>query len=171
MLECVVFVRVEQARIVHRGALGFIVLFGYLHRQRIFDKFYIASFVNRFLIGVLCKTRQVPSETIFFDLTWPGTLEMSSTQEMGVPADAPRPRLCRITKWPDFDGYGFHLQAIKSKPGQFIGKIDDSSPAESAGLRSVLYMNIFPSTPTVFCDKLLFSPSVVLLLEKFITFL
>ncbi|CAG0915998.1 unnamed protein product [Notodromas monacha] len=47
----------------------------------------------------------------------------------------PQPRLCRITKWPDFDGYGFHLQAIKSKPGQFIGKIDDDSPAEKAGLK------------------------------------
>jgi hypothetical protein len=60
---------------------------------------------------------------------------MTTTGDLGIPPDAPRPRLCRISKWPDFDGYGFHLQAIKSKPGQFIGKIDDNSPAEAAGLR------------------------------------
>lgn len=44
-------------------------------------------------------------------------------------------RLCHIMKWDNFDGYGFDLHAEKSKPGQFIGKVDAKSPAESAGLR------------------------------------
>ena len=48
---------------------------------------------------------------------------------------APRPRLCHIVKWPDFDGYGFNLHAEKNRPGQFIGKVDPGSPAEMAGLR------------------------------------
>ncbi|XP_050407834.1 Na(+)/H(+) exchange regulatory cofactor NHE-RF1 isoform X1 [Patella vulgata] len=47
-----------------------------------------------------------------------------------------RPRLCHIIKWPDFQGYGFNLHAEKGKAGQFIGKVDDNSPASSAGLKS-----------------------------------
>lgn len=45
------------------------------------------------------------------------------------------PRNCRITKWPDFQGYGFNLHAERDRVGQFIGKIDDDSPAEAAGLK------------------------------------
>lgn len=52
-----------------------------------------------------------------------------------LPDDAPAPRLCHLIKWPDFDGYGFNLHAERSNPGQFIGKIDDDSPAQMAGLR------------------------------------
>lgn len=52
-----------------------------------------------------------------------------------LPDDAPAPRLCHLIKWPDFDGYGFNLHAERSNPGQFIGKIDDESPAQMAGLR------------------------------------
>ncbi|VVC89484.1 Na(+)/H(+) exchange regulatory cofactor NHE-RF2 [Leptidea sinapis] len=44
-------------------------------------------------------------------------------------------RLCHVRKVPDFDGYGFNLHAEKGKPGQYIGKVDDGSPAETAGLR------------------------------------
>lgn len=54
---------------------------------------------------------------------------------MSLPEDAPCPRLCHLIKWPDFDGYGFNLHAEKSKSGQFIGKVDDNSPAVLAGLR------------------------------------
>lgn len=52
-----------------------------------------------------------------------------------LPDDAPAPRLCHLIKWPDFDGYGFNLHAERSNPGQFVGKIDDDSPAQMAGLR------------------------------------
>nr|XP_037877285.1 LOW QUALITY PROTEIN: Na(+)/H(+) exchange regulatory cofactor NHE-RF1-like [Bombyx mori] len=45
------------------------------------------------------------------------------------------PRLCHVRKTPDFDGYGFNLHAEKGKPGQYIGKVDDGSPAETAGLK------------------------------------
>ena len=45
------------------------------------------------------------------------------------------PRLCHVTKWPDFQGYGFNLHAERDKPGQFIGNIDADSPAEEAGLK------------------------------------
>lgn len=44
-------------------------------------------------------------------------------------------RLCHVIKREDFDGYGFNLHAEKGKPGQYIGKVDDESPAEVAGLR------------------------------------
>ena len=49
--------------------------------------------------------------------------------------DAPRPRLCILRTWPNFQGYGFNLHAEKGKPGQFIGNVDSNSPAEAAGLR------------------------------------
>ncbi len=52
-----------------------------------------------------------------------------------LPMDAPRPRNCHIVKRPDFQGYGFNLHAEKARPGQFIGKVDENSPAEDAGLR------------------------------------
>ncbi|XP_028178424.1 Na(+)/H(+) exchange regulatory cofactor NHE-RF1 [Ostrinia nubilalis] len=48
---------------------------------------------------------------------------------------ATAPRLCHVRKSPNFDGYGFNLHAEKGKPGQYIGKVDDGSPAEAAGLR------------------------------------
>lgn len=48
---------------------------------------------------------------------------------------AASPRLCHVIKVPDFDGYGFNLHAEKGKPGQYIGKVDEASPAELAGLR------------------------------------
>lgn len=32
-------------------------------------------------------------------------------------------------------GYGFNLHAERDKPGQYIGLVDDDSPASSAGLR------------------------------------
>lgn len=50
-------------------------------------------------------------------------------------SDLPKPRLCHLKKWPDFEGYGFHLQAMKDAPGQYIGKVDEGSPAESAKLQ------------------------------------
>ncbi|XP_029637372.1 Na(+)/H(+) exchange regulatory cofactor NHE-RF3 isoform X1 [Octopus sinensis] len=44
------------------------------------------------------------------------------------------PRLCHLIKWQDFNGYGFNLHAEKGKAGQFIGKVDEGSPAEAAFL-------------------------------------
>ena len=45
------------------------------------------------------------------------------------------PRLCHIVRWSDFNGYGLNLHAEKGKAGQFIGKVDEGSPAEAAGLK------------------------------------
>lgn len=50
-------------------------------------------------------------------------------------SDAPRPRLCHLRKWPDFNGYGFNLHAERGKAGQFIGNVDPESPAVAANLR------------------------------------
>lgn len=44
-------------------------------------------------------------------------------------------RLCHILKCDNFDGYGFNLHSEKGKPGQYIGKVDEGSPAEAAGLK------------------------------------
>ena len=50
-------------------------------------------------------------------------------------SNEPRPRLCHLRRWPDFAGYGFNLHSERTKAGQYIGKVDQNSPAESAGLR------------------------------------
>ncbi|OQV16593.1 putative Na(+)/H(+) exchange regulatory cofactor NHE-RF2 [Hypsibius exemplaris] len=52
-----------------------------------------------------------------------------------VDDSAPAPRLCHLTRWEDFDGYGFNLHSDKTRTGQFIGKVDDDSPAAAAGLK------------------------------------
>lgn len=52
-----------------------------------------------------------------------------------VNAEQTPPRLCHVIKKENFDGYGFNLHAEKGKPGQYIGKVDDGSPAESSGLK------------------------------------
>ena len=52
------------------------------------------------------------------------------------PTDHPyKLRLCHLRIWPDFKGYGFNLHAEKNKTGQYIGKVDEGSPAEAAGLK------------------------------------
>ncbi|XP_060564025.1 Na(+)/H(+) exchange regulatory cofactor NHE-RF2-like isoform X2 [Ruditapes philippinarum] len=59
----------------------------------------------------------------------------SETRQKEVPAMTFHPRQCHVIKWPDFQGYGFNLHAEKERGGQYIGKIDENSPAEDAGLR------------------------------------
>lgn len=44
-------------------------------------------------------------------------------------------RLCHLKVWSDFPGYGFNLHAEKGKSAQFVGKVDEKSPAEAAGLK------------------------------------
>ena len=34
----------------------------------------------------------------------------------------------------EYEGYGFNLYQEKSKPGQYIGRIEPGSPADKAGL-------------------------------------
>jgi len=65
----------------------------------------------------------------------------------GEYTNEPRPRLCHLRRWPNFVGYGFNLHCERSKPGQFIGKVDPDSPAESAGLREydrIIEVNFVP---------------------------
>jgi len=47
----------------------------------------------------------------------------------------PSVRKCTVRKWEDFNGYGFNLHAEKGKAGQYVGHVDEGSPAEAGGLR------------------------------------
>lgn len=82
----------------------------------------------------------------------------------------PSARLCHIVKWDDFDGYGFNLHAEKGKTGQFIGKVDDGSPSEAAGLRQgdriieVNEINIANETHKQVVDRIKAFPSETKLL-------
>merc|ERR1711915_645217 len=62
---------------------------------------------------------------------------MGRTADAGQMADQhiPAPRLCHIVKTDNYEGFGFNLYQEKSKPGQFIGKIEPGSPAYMAGLK------------------------------------
>ena len=65
----------------------------------------------------------------------------------GIDKNAPQPRLCHLRRWPNFMGYGFNLHCEKARPGQYIGKVDPNSPAESAGLREndrIIEVNLVP---------------------------
>ncbi|XP_011194349.1 Na(+)/H(+) exchange regulatory cofactor NHE-RF1 [Zeugodacus cucurbitae] len=44
-------------------------------------------------------------------------------------------KVCHIVKRSDFEGYGFNLHSERVKPGQYVGKVDMNSPAETAGLK------------------------------------
>lgn len=43
---------------------------------------------------------------------------------MSLPPEAPTIRLCHLTKWNDFNGYGFNLHTDKVKNIQTLGEID-----------------------------------------------
>ncbi|KAL0281445.1 UNVERIFIED_CONTAM: hypothetical protein PYX00_002429 [Menopon gallinae] len=58
-----------------------------------------------------------------------------SNHTNGNLTNKPVVRLCHIVKWPDYDGYGFNLHADKNKSAQYIGKVDEGSPAQAAGLK------------------------------------
>ncbi|KAI1732913.1 PDZ domain (Also known as DHR or GLGF) domain-containing protein [Ditylenchus destructor] len=51
-----------------------------------------------------------------------------------LPPNAPSPRLCVVKKNAAHQEYGFNLHAEKGK-GQFVGAVDESSPADRSGLR------------------------------------
>ncbi|PAV56301.1 hypothetical protein WR25_15721 isoform B [Diploscapter pachys] len=51
-----------------------------------------------------------------------------------VPDDAPSPRLCVIEKRPGEKEYGYNLHAEKAR-GQFVGLVDNGSPADRGGLK------------------------------------
>lgn len=61
-------------------------------------------------------------------------MKCSSTILVLVPDRADPPRLCVLHRWPCTNGYGFDLHSQRGKPGQFIGLVDDESPASAAGL-------------------------------------
>ncbi|KAH7934545.1 hypothetical protein HPB51_029089 [Rhipicephalus microplus] len=44
-------------------------------------------------------------------------------------------RLCHLSKWPNFEGYGFALKAERLRDGQFVAHVDLGSPAHLGGLR------------------------------------
>ncbi|KAH7957419.1 hypothetical protein HPB52_018741 [Rhipicephalus sanguineus] len=44
-------------------------------------------------------------------------------------------RLCHLSKWPNFEGYGFAVNADRHRNGQFVAHVDFGSPAHLGGLR------------------------------------
>ncbi len=59
-----------------------------------------------------------------------------------IPDNAPRPRLCHVKKWPNFQGYGFNLHAEK-------GKVRDLDALGHAALLTADQMYFKPVSPTV----------------------
>jgi len=49
-------------------------------------------------------------------------------------ASAARLRLCRLSLWPNFDGFGFILTSERTRRGLYIGNVEDGSPAKAGGL-------------------------------------
>ncbi|KAF5399095.1 hypothetical protein PHET_07979 [Paragonimus heterotremus] len=82
----------------------------------------------------------------------------------------PRARLCEICKWEDFTGYGFSLNGIQGKFGQFIGEVDPESPAYAAGVREndvlieVNGVNVLSESHTAVVGRIKSNPDRVCLL-------
>ena len=51
-------------------------------------------------------------------------------------------RLCHVTEWPGFDGFGFNVHTLKDKPGQYVGHVDTDSPAAAAGCDAIASSSI-----------------------------
>ena len=95
-------------------------------------------------------------------MTAPETLTTLQAEQMAtlIPPDPFqfRARLCEMSKWPDFTGYGFNLYADKTveNTDQFVGRVDDNSPASAAGLlpgdRIVEVNGVNVGTLTLFLD-------------------
>lgn len=84
------------------------------------------SWFDVFCSSIRCSVICVNNDRVLLLITMSNRSSESSTYDI---------RLCHIIKWNDFDGYGFNLHAEKGKPGQYIGKVDEGSPAEAAGLK------------------------------------
>lgn len=52
-----------------------------------------------------------------------------------IAEDAPKPRLCTIHKWADYDGYGFTLEYDEFRDQELITQIQEDGPAHSGGVR------------------------------------
>ena len=65
----------------------------------------------------------------------PGIGIHRSLSDVNSPAHDYHPRLCHLIKRADFNGYGFNLHGEKDVQGQYIGLVDDNSPADRAGLK------------------------------------
>ncbi|KAF8565415.1 hypothetical protein P879_09283 [Paragonimus westermani] len=82
----------------------------------------------------------------------------------------PRARLCEICKWEDFAGYGFVLNGVHGKFGQFIGEVDPVSPAHAAGVREndvlieVNGVNVLSESHTTVVSRIKSNPDRVCLL-------
>lgn len=60
---------------------------------------------------------------------------MGQSRRAVVQEPALGPRLCHLSKWNTFEGYGFNLHADKKRLQHFIGQVDPGSPADLGGLR------------------------------------
>ena len=60
-----------------------------------------------------------------------------SVMNTAVPNNAPKPRLCCIKKWEDFEGYGFKLDGERGILGLFhVHGVKSMSPAGQTGLKN-----------------------------------
>ncbi|KAL3235471.1 hypothetical protein MRX96_048305 [Rhipicephalus microplus] len=63
------------------------------------------------------------------------SISVGSSETMSPTESADGLRLCHLSKWPNFEGYGFALKAERLRDGQFVAHVDLGSPAHLGGLR------------------------------------
>ncbi|KAM6217835.1 Na(+)/H(+) exchange regulatory cofactor NHE-RF3 isoform 1-T1 [Rhynchocyon petersi] len=76
------------------------------------------------------QSQEVPNGSIKEPTTTPAPLEISSSDTAEEVEQ--KPKLCRLLKGEN--GYGFHLNAIRDRPGSFVKEVQKGSPADLAGL-------------------------------------
>uniref|UniRef100_A0A8B9NXP4 PDZ domain containing 1 n=1 Tax=Apteryx owenii TaxID=8824 RepID=A0A8B9NXP4_APTOW len=63
----------------------------------------------------------------------PSPAKMEERVELHTGQKVNKPRICKMVKGPS--GFGFNLNMIKNKPGPFISEVQNSGPADTAGLK------------------------------------
>ena len=117
-------------------------------------------------------TKMFQNIVLILVLMLPCLISAASVAVHSVPHDDHdyHPRLCVIRKWPDFQGYGFHLHAEKGKAGHFIGGVEEGSPSEAAHMKTgdkiieVNGENVQEATHQVTVEKIKTNPNQVTML-------
>ncbi|XP_013805623.2 Na(+)/H(+) exchange regulatory cofactor NHE-RF3 [Apteryx mantelli] len=79
------------------------------------------------------KLAQISPCSYYHKVQDPSPAKMEERVELHTGQKVNKPRICKMVKGPS--GFGFNLNMIKNKPGLFISEVQNSGPADTAGLK------------------------------------
>ncbi|NXA47404.1 NHRF3 protein, partial [Nothocercus julius] len=79
------------------------------------------------------KLAQISPSSYYHKVQDPSPSKTEEKVELHTEQKVDKPRICKMVKGPN--GFGFNLNTIKNKPGLFISEVQNSGPADIAGLK------------------------------------